>query len=201
MNIIYFYSHNSAKYTKDKFRHVFSQWYMHNFTGSTDYIHSLEDALGVYQILIENKIFYCREQWMMALKALLFANHYKETNNNFRRKNIDVFNKIMNENNPRKIKSLGRKVDGFLDDLWNEWKYKIVVNGNYLQFIQSDKLKQILLNTNNLELVEASPYDKIWGIGMTEKQARQVGKNVWSRNGLNLLGKALMEVRDALREN
>ena len=72
------------------------------------------------------------------------------------------------------------------------------VNGNYLQFSQDTEMKAILLNTKDREIVEAAWYDKIWGIGYNEANARKVGKKVWEENGLNLLGKALMEVRNKL---
>lgn len=127
-----------------------------------------------------------REIWMMYNKALLFAKDKYEQNN------LEVANKILQETNPKKVKDLGRKVTGFDEKIWNLWKYKIVVNGNYLQFSQDNQMKQILLDTGDKDLVEASPFDAIWGIGYDSKQALKVKQNQW---GENLLGKALIEIR------
>ena len=87
------------------------------------------------------------------------------------------------------------RVKGFNDETWKKWRYQIVVNGNYLQFSQNKRLKKILLNTGDDELVEASPFDRIWGVGYNMKTAPKISKARW---GLNLLGKALVEVRDKL---
>ena len=97
---------------------------------------------------------------------------------------------------PRKLKSLGRKVPNFDDKIWHRERFNIVVEGNYQKFSQNPKLKRQLLGTGTRELVEASPRDRIWGVGFGAKNAP---KNR-SRWGLNLLGKALMEVRERLRK-
>ncbi|MDE6363162.1 MAG: NADAR family protein, partial [Lachnospiraceae bacterium] len=77
-------------------------------------------------------------------------------------------------------------------------KYAIVLNGNYLKFSQNPQLKNFLLHPGNKVLVEASPYDGIWGIKMA--QTEQTAQNPLHWRGQNLLGFALMEVRDVLRE-
>ena len=124
------------------------------------------------------------EHWMMAHKARLF-------------KNEDIFEKIINSNSPGEVKSLGRKVKGFDEKIWNENRYKIVVEGNYHKFTQHPKLKEFLVNTNNRIIVEASPVDKIWGIGMAQDHKNI--EDVFSWKGENLLGFALMEVRDMIK--
>lgn len=127
----------------------------------------------------ENGIqFECCEQFMMYYKAKLFEN-------------TKIANKILQETKPKIIKNLGRKVSNFNENIWNENKKKIVYKGNYFKFTQNEKLKEILIKTENKILVEASPYDKIWGIGIDTKQAIE-GKK-WE--GLNLLGNILMDVR------
>lgn len=95
------------------------------------------------------------------------------------------------------LKALGRKVRNFDETIWNEIKYATVLNGNYLKFTQNSELRKFLLSTGDSVLVEASPYDGIWGIkmGETDENARNPLK--W--NGENLLGFALMEVRDEIR--
>lgn len=127
----------------------------------------------------ENGIeFKCCEQFMMYNKAILFGD-------------TTIANKILQETTPKVIKTLGRKVRNFDENIWNEHKEEIVFKGNYLKFTQNEELKERLISTGNKMLVEASPYDKIWGIGINVKQAIE-GKE-WK--GLNLLGNILMNVR------
>ena len=196
MDTIFFCSHNPNAYNIFKWRSYFSQWYMRDFQGSLakeNTVYDLTVIIPNEHHHLVNRTFCCREQWMMALKALIFA---KGSNKNF---NLNMFEKIMNTKSQKDMRSMGRKVRGYDQSVWDSWRYKIVVNGNYLQFSQDDQLKKILLETNNREIVEAAWYDKIWGIGYNEKDARKVGRQVWEKNGRNLLGKALMEVRDKLK--
>ena len=128
--------------------------------------------------------YHTTEQYMMASKARLFGD-------------ADILNKIMNVATPSEYKKLGKKVKGFDPILWDEKKLDIVVEGNKAKFEQNLDLKEYLLSTDNALLVEASPYDTIWGIGMDEKTALNSSIEDWK--GENLLGCALMEVRDWLR--
>ncbi len=149
------------------------------------------DNSDEFQNLLEKQNFICCEQWMMALKALLFANdEYKEFN-------LEIFNKTMETDKPKTMKSLGRKVKGFDYMIWLAFGYKIVVNGNFMKFSQNENLKKYLMATNDKHVFEASPHDKIWGIGFDPIKAEQIDK---SKYGENLLGKAIMEVRDVLKE-
>ncbi|MGA3513605.1 NADAR family protein, partial [Lactiplantibacillus plantarum] len=81
--------------------------------------------------------------------------------------------------------------------IWDEKKFTIVFHGNYLKFSQNTDLKEYLLSTSPLELVEASPYDKIWGIGLKADDPRARYKNTWQ--GENLLGQALVQVRTSIQ--
>lgn len=109
----------------------------------------------------------------------------------------ETFNEIMNAKSPNEYKKLGRKVKGFDANLWDEKKMDTVVAGNKAKFVQNPDLKEFLLSTVDAILVEASPYDKIWGIGMDKETALKCNIDNW--NGENLLGFALMEVRDWLK--
>jgi len=130
---------------------------------------------------------YCNcEQYMMAHKAALFGD-------------TDTFQAIMNETDPAKIKKLGRLVKHFDEDIWKQNRYNIVFQGNYLKFTQNSNLKTILLGTNNRIIAEASPYDDIWGIGLRESVAKNKPRSEWP--GMNLLGQALMLVRDMIRKD
>ncbi|KAJ6155570.1 N-glycosidase [Penicillium chermesinum] len=95
---------------------------------------------------------------------------------------------------PRTLRSLGRKIPNFTDEGWEEHRFAIVVEASYLKFSQNEDLRQKILATGKRELVEASPRDRIWGVGFAAKDAG-AQRHRW---GLNLLGKALMEARDRL---
>lgn len=125
------------------------------------------------------------EQYMMAQKALLFDD-------------IKTYDKIMSLSNPYKIKALGRLVKNFNQEIWDKHKEDIVFNGNLLKFSQNKKLCKQLLATGDKEIVEASPTDTIWGIGLAETDPDIYDKSKW--RGTNLLGKAIMKVRNVLKD-
>lgn len=120
---------------------------------------------------------------MMAQKAKLF-------------KDQNTLKCIMHETDPKKIKKLGRDVKNFDEKIWNKNKYNIVYKGNYAKFSQNIYLKKYLLSTKDKTIVEASPYDKVWGIGFSEKNVNINDQTEW---GENLLGKILMKVREELK--
>lgn len=102
---------------------------------------------------------------------------------------------IMESNKPKVIKALGRKVTPFDPRVWSERCCEIVKQGNYLKFSQNEELRNILLDTVGT-LVEASPTDRIWGIGLSAAKANEIPPEKWP--GKNYLGKALTLVRDTL---
>ncbi|KAF3313785.1 hypothetical protein TWF173_005617 [Orbilia oligospora] len=124
------------------------------------------------------------EQYMMHQKGVLFAPDSDATG--------DILAKGLH---PADIKALGRAIPNFDEETWENNRYKIVVQGNYYKFTQNEKLKAMLLETGNKELVEASPRDRIWGVGYGAVNAPK-SRQKW---GLNLLGKALMDVREKIR--
>lgn len=134
---------------------------------------------------IDGIIYKTTEHWMMAQKALLFDN-------------FDIYEQIIQAESPGKAKKLGRTVTGFDEAIWKEHRSEIVRIGNIHKFNQHQKIGIYLLNTHHQILVEASPVDTIWGIGLT-KDSRDA-KNVAAWRGLNLLGFELMEVRDFLQK-
>ncbi|MDE7476850.1 MAG: NADAR family protein, partial [Lachnospiraceae bacterium] len=133
----------------------------------------------------DNGSYCCMEQFMMAQKAELFGDS-------------DILKQILSCKDPKKIKALGQKVKHFDESVWSKTKYAIVLNGNYMKFSQNPQMKKFLLQTSDKILVEASPYDGIWGIKMDE--ANKDAQNPLKWRGQNLLGFALMEVRDVLRQ-
>ena len=124
------------------------------------------------------------EHWMMAGKARLFEDN-------------EMLEKIILSKSPAEAKKLGRQVKNYDETTWQAHRYEIVKEGNLLKFGQHPDLKEFLVNTQERVLVEASPYDNIWGIGMIASNPESEHPSQW--NGLNLLGFALMEVRDELR--
>lgn len=123
------------------------------------------------------------EHWMMAKKAILFSDE-------------EMFDSIIKCASPAEAKKLGRKVRGFDPTVWDAQKMEIVVQGNYLKFSQNEAMGDFLKTTTKRVIVEASPYDRIWGIGMAQDHKNANYPDRW--NGKNLLGFALMEVRDML---
>lgn len=126
----------------------------------------------------------CAEQYMMAEKARVFGDK-------------DVEKEIMATPDPKAMKALGKKVRHFDQSVWNKVKYSIVLNGNYHKFSQNERMRAFLFSTGDTILVEASPLDKIWGIGLAAENPDAADPSRW--RGQNLLGFALMEVRDELR--
>ena len=104
---------------------------------------------------------------------------------------------ILASTDPSKVKALGRKVKGYDESRRVAHRFAIVVAGNYAKFSQNEALTAFLLSTGDKVLVEASPVDQIWGIGLARDGPHAAHPDKW--NGLNLLGFALMEVRDMLR--
>jgi ribA/ribD-fused uncharacterized protein len=104
---------------------------------------------------------------------------------------------IITTDDPKKIKSLGRQIKNFNQNIWDKNKIDIVTLGNILKFSQNDSIKIKLISTDPSILVEASPYNKIWGIGLSKENALITNKSLWP--GQNLLGKVLMKVRKILK--
>lgn len=123
------------------------------------------------------------EHYMMAEKARLFGDEA-------------VREKIIAAAHPSQAKNLGREVQGFTQSTWEQYRFDIVIQGNIAKFSQNPALKAFLLNTGNRILVEASPMDRIWGIGWSENDPQAQDPEQW--RGLNLLGFALMAARSRL---
>lgn len=103
----------------------------------------------------------------------------------------EVAMKILAATTPAAAKKLGREVRDFDQGVWDQNCEGVVERGNLLKFSQDKRLKEVLLGTGNREIVEASPNDRVWGIGFNSEEA--VGREgAW---GENKLGKALMKVR------
>jgi ribA/ribD-fused uncharacterized protein len=121
------------------------------------------------------------EHFMMAEKAALFGDHASRE-------------KVLLAPNPGAAKALGRSVQGFDEAVWQAHRFDIVLRANRAKFTQHPPLHAFLEQTGARVLVEASPVDRVWGIGLAQNDEKARDPNLW--HGLNLLGFALMHVRD-----
>ncbi|VBB18391.1 hypothetical protein YASMINEVIRUS_854, partial [Yasminevirus sp. GU-2018] len=169
------------------------QWHRSNFTLTQDTCDAFPDEIKnlplykeqfhVLEWLIEQEEFNTAEKFMMMGKAALFRCR-------------PAFNRMSATDDPSAQKKLGRQVTGFDDDTWNKYCCDIVKIGNYLKFTQDETLKRELKSTGSAVLIEGSPLDKIWGVGLKFDDPRIMNKRLWQ--GTNYLGICLMFVRDLL---
>jgi len=120
------------------------------------------------------------EHWMMAGKARLFGD-------------TPSADAAIAAGHPKQAKAIGRNVRGFDTEVWRQHRFDLVVEGNVHKFGQNDALLSYLLGTGERVLVEASPVDRVWGIGLAANDDRAEHPARW--RGLNLLGFALMQAR------
>ncbi|MBL7257693.1 NADAR family protein [Paractinoplanes lichenicola] len=132
----------------------------------------------------EGHSFASAEHYMMWRKAVLFGDEA-------------MAERILVAPHPKVAKALGGRVEHFRQEEWDAHRYEIVVAGNLAKFGQDDELRDYLLTTGERVLVEASPLDRIWGIGLGRDDPRAADPRRW--RGTNLLGFALMDVRESLR--
>jgi ribA/ribD-fused uncharacterized protein len=132
--------------------------------------------------VVEGVTYSTAEHWMMVKKALLFGDQ-------------EQYEKILSSDSPAKAKQCGRAVKNFDPQTWETNAFAFVVEGNQHKFSQHAAMQDFLLSTGDSVIVEASPFDKIWGIG-----TRAHEKDPFQWKGKNLLGFALMQVRDQLKQ-
>jgi len=136
-------------------------------------------------IVIDN-IKYCTcEQYMMIKKAELFDDNY-------------ALGQIMSSSDPAAQKSWGRRVKNFDQNKWEKIARKVVFDANYAKFTQHDNLKQQLMDSGDKVIVEASPTDCIWGVGLRATSSKILDSKNW--RGTNWLGEAIMKVRTVLKD-
>jgi ribA/ribD-fused uncharacterized protein len=132
---------------------------------------------------VDNVMYLSAEHFMMAAKARLFGDE-------------EMAERIVAAAHPGQAKALGRRVRGFDEQRWAQERSGLVVTGNLAKFGQHPDLREFLLGTGNRVLVEASPLDRVWGTGLAADDPHAASPEHWA--GLNLLGFALMEVRQQL---
>lgn len=136
------------------------------------------------QFTVDGVAFSSSEQYMMHAKAVLFGD-------------TAMAARILATDSPREQKALGRKVAGFDYDVWMAECRPLMVRGLLAKFEQNPDMGQVLLDTEDAVLVEASPFDRIWGVGLSQDDPRILDKATWL--GLNYQGEVLMTTRDLLR--
>jgi ribA/ribD-fused uncharacterized protein len=124
------------------------------------------------------------EHWMMAAKARLFDDP-------------EALRRALAAGHPADAKKAGRLVRGFDETVWKRERFRIVVEGSVHKFAAHPELREFLLGTGDRVLVEASPRDRVWGIGLPASDEAASAPERW--RGLNLLGFALMAARERLR--
>ena len=132
---------------------------------------------------VDGVTYSCTEQYMMAEKARLFGDR-------------DTLRQILATTDPAEQKALGRCVTPFDEARWTGKCREVVYRGNLAKFGQNDDLRALLLATGTKTLVEASPKDRIWGIGLAADDPRATKRSAW--RGKNWLGEELMRVRAEL---
>jgi len=135
------------------------------------------------KFVIDGKEFNCTEQYFHYMKAVQF-------------KDDDIASKILKSESPGGQKALGRKVKNYDQKVWDEVGPRAMKQGLKAKFAQNPDLKSALLKSAGTTLVEASPRDRKWGIGLGVHNPKAADRSAW--RGRNLLGKLLMEVRDEL---
>lgn len=133
--------------------------------------------------IVDDVKYCCAEQYMMAKKAELFQDSA-------------MLKEILNAKHPKQMKEFGRLVNNFDKEKWDKNCYEIVKKGNKEKFSQNSELWNFLKTTKNRILVEASPRDRIWGIGMGKLNPDAENPTKW--RGKNILGFAITEIRDEL---
>jgi ribA/ribD-fused uncharacterized protein len=137
------------------------------------------------QFTVDGVTYNCAEQYMMAAKAKLFGD-------------AETMALILASTNPRQQKALGRKVQNFDAATWDRECREAVYRGNLAKFDQNPDLRSLLLATGTKRIVEASPTDRIWGIGLAADDPRSLDPSQW--RGTNWLGESLGRVRDVLNK-
>ena len=135
--------------------------------------------------IVDGIKFSSMEQYMMYQKACCFND-------------MDIANKILNTNDVKEIKQLGRLVQGYNENCWSGIRQLIVYDGLQKKFLQNEELKKMLLGTKDAVLAECAVRDRIWGIGLSMTDGSRFDRDKW--RGQNLLGYSLMMVRKKIKE-
>ncbi len=173
---------------------IFSNWAHTPFSGKPAFAEMKRrlDRLGIegpaegLEITgrLRGKKYDNNEQWMMAAKAWLMND-------------LATLIEIHKIHDPKAIKALGRKVKPFNEALWQKACEAVVTAGAVAKFSATERMRKEILDTGELILVEGSPVDRIWGVGISWRSPEIEDPKNW--RGKNLLGKCLMEARKVIQ--
>jgi ribA/ribD-fused uncharacterized protein len=171
---------------------IYSQWHSSKFKFDSKVRQELTDTITSLSIFSDHPeiiaefegTYNCAEQFMMLGKALLFEDK-------------TIADEIRAEHTPAKQKKLGRRVHDFDNGVWMRYATDIVTLGSYLKFSQNWRLKKDILASGDATLIEGSPLDKIWGVGLRYDNPAIANPKNWK--GQNLLGKCLMRAREIIQ--
>lgn len=160
----------------------FSQWHKSNFKAKTFIYGDSETKKRALETLfpVDIQEYSSAEQFMMYHKAMIFLDR-------------EIAQQIMQTDDVRQIKDLGRQVKNYDEYVWKYFRSKVVYEGNKAKFTQNEELKKALFATKGTTLVEAAPNDTVWGIGLAEDDPRASKRETWL--GKNLLGEILTQIR------
>lgn len=147
--------------------------------GANGYLSNWYDS----PFILEGQKYICAEQYLMWAKAQIFGDHY-------------MANQILKAVDPYLMKKYGRQVQGFNEDIWRGYREQVMHRALLGKFMQNPRLRVQLMETGNALLVECSPYDRVWGIGLSMTNPDRLSPELW--RGQNLLGKQLAIVRTEL---
>ena len=183
-NMIYTEDQIYPFFAPDDSHGFLSNWYKSDFRGVARFSGYDEYKIANVTEYCYPITYVCAEQFLMASKATLFGD-------------LAAHEKIMLTNSPREMKDFGRRVKNFNSAVWDANKMSIMRMGLYYKFTQNEKLQRGLLLTGDKVLIEASPYDHIWGVGLGPNDARLLNTDEW--RGQNLLGQCLIDIRKAIQ--
>ena len=163
-----------------RFKYVF---FWGHQPGQQEVTESCMSQWSDHDFVVDDVHYKTAEHFMMGEKARLFGDEQTRA-------------RILAADHPAEAKKLGRQVKGFTMPIWTQHRMEIVVRGNIAKFTQHARLQDYLLNTGDRILVEASPKDQIWGIGLGANDDGVEDPRRWK--GLNLLGFSLIKARGAL---
>lgn len=168
----------------------------HNFISNGKSDHVIKNGMCLFfrswlsnwttsPMLIDDVNYSCVEQYMMSMKARRFGD-------------FEALHGIMNTSNPKEQKAIGRLVKNFNSELWDDISFEIVTRGTIEKYRQNPKLLIKLQQIGNVEFAEASPYDTIWGIGLSSDNPDAFDKSKWI--GKNLLGLAINKAKELIEK-
>ena len=154
------------------------------------FFYRVGDAYGAFSnwaptpFTVDGVSFSTAEQYIMYRKCLTFGDTV-------------TAKKLLSSDSPKEQKALGREAAGYIDSVWAGIRQTVAIRGLYAKFSQDAELKRLLLGTGDAVLVECTSNDRIWACGLDRDDDDRLSADRWK--GQNILGFALMEVRNMLR--